>query len=645
VTDRQRVRMHRTSRLLVAAACLVGLAAPAAPSAAAQSSDPRFFSQTNFRIDNDAFWNFFQARGGVRTFGYPSSRQFKLDGFTVQIFQREIMQLQGDGSVQTLNLLDSGLMPYTTINGSQYPAPDPDLVNATPAVGSPGYTAAIADFAQQNAPDTFDGHQVNFHQTFSTTVTCDDAFAGQPCQDTLIPLFNLQIWGAPTSKPAYDPTNRDFVYLRFQRGIMHYDAGCDCTQALLLADYFKAILTGQNLPPDLAQEAAGSKYYKQYDHTKPLAIARPKDLPGSDLSNAFETQQPVAGAPAPQTTNTSTWGYGFHVQMWAFSQDGKDQTAGLIQQAGFNWAKHQVNWDAVETAPGQFDWSELDAIVKTLSGKNIKVLLSLDQAPAFYRSPASGLMPSDPATFNKFTQAMATRYKGKVQAYELWNEPNLAREAGAGNVSPSTYLPLLKAGHDGVKAGDPAAMTILAAPSTTGANIPGQVMDDIAYLKALYQLNGGEAKRYFDAVAAHPSGYSNPPDCTPDTPQCSLSGGFNNDPSFFAFPRVQQYRDIMTQNGDGAKKIWFTEFGYCSNPTPPQGYEYCSALSEQNQADFLTRAFQKARALDYVGGMMVWNLNFGLAVPQTDEKWGFGILRSDWSGRPAYKALQQMAKT
>ncbi|MGG7377511.1 hypothetical protein ACQ7B2_01505, partial [Escherichia coli] len=76
---------------------------PAWPVVAQQ--DERFFSQTNYRIDTDAFWNFFQARGAVRTFGYPVSRTFKLDGFQVQIFQRIVMQLQPDGSVATLNLL------------------------------------------------------------------------------------------------------------------------------------------------------------------------------------------------------------------------------------------------------------------------------------------------------------------------------------------------------------------------------------------------------------------------------------------------------------------------------------------------------------------------------------------------------------
>ena len=127
-----------------------------------QPADPRFFSQTNFRIDTDAFWDFFQGRGGVRTFGYPVSRTFKLDGFQVQIFQRLIMQLQPDGSVQTLNLLDQGLMPYTRINGSTFPAPDPAVIAATPPVSSPTYATDITEFVRAQAPDTFDGQPVNF---------------------------------------------------------------------------------------------------------------------------------------------------------------------------------------------------------------------------------------------------------------------------------------------------------------------------------------------------------------------------------------------------------------------------------------------------------------------------------------------------
>jgi hypothetical protein len=642
--------MARTLRALLVAILLAALAASGSGAAVAQTADPRFFQQTGYRIDNDAFWNFFQGRGGVDTFGYPVSRQFKLVGFQVQIFQRLVMQLQSDGSVQTLNLLDPGLMPYTKINGSTYPAPDPAVVSATPPVSDPNYNTDIITFTQQTAPDTFEGQPVNYWTTFSTTVTCAAAFPNGDCQENLLPGLNLQIWGAPTSKPTYDPSNHNFIYQRFQRSIMHYDAGCQCTKGLLLADYFKSIITGQNLPPDLDAEAKTSIYYKQYDPSKPMSIARPNELTNSDLTNAFVQQQAgVPGTPqpgpAPQPPTTSNWGYGFNVQLWYFSQDAKNQTAGLVRQAGFNWEKVQVEWFQVETGQGQFDWSQLDEIVNTASSNNLKLLLSIVDAPTFYRTPTSGFTPGDPNTFKTFMQTVAARYAGKVGAYELWNEENLSREMGSGNVDPSNYLPLLQAGYAGVKAGDPNALALLGAPSPTGANIPGESIDDLQYLTQLFALNGGAVKNYFDALSAHPSGFSNPPNCTPATPQCSLSGGFNNDPSFFAFYRVQQYRDLMVAQGVGDKKIWFTEFGYCSNTTPPPGYEYCSSIDATTQANFLVQAFQMARALDYVAGMMQWNLNYQLAVPQTDEKWGFGVIRDDWSPRPAYSALSQMPKT
>jgi hypothetical protein len=277
-------------------------------------------------------------------------------------------------------------------------------------------------------------------------------------------------------------------------------------------------------------------------------------------------------------------------------------------------------------------------------GAGLNIMISVQHAPDFYRSASSGLMPADPASFQRLMQTMASRYTGKVKMYELWNEQNLAREAGPGNISPTTYLPLLKAGYTGTKAGDSTAQVVLGALSPTGATTTGVSMDDLVYLKALYALNGGEVKNYFDVVGAHLSGFSNPPDCTPATPQCSLSGGWNNDPSFFAFYRLGQYRDAMTQAGDD-KKIWLTEFGYDSSDVAVPGYEYATYISEDAQARYLVQAFQIARQTPYIGGVMVWNLNYQVAVPKTDEKWGFSLIRSDWSPRPAYYALAAMPKT
>jgi hypothetical protein len=256
------------------------------------TSDPRYFQQTGYRINNDAFWDYFQRRGGLRTFGYPISRQFLLMGFQVQLFQRELLQQMPDGSVATMNLLDPGMMPYTLINGSTFPGQDEEMVRGAPQPKDPSYGDEAIAFVQSNVPDEWEGKRVNFLHTFLSTVRYEDAFPQGEADPALVPLLNLEIWGLPTSRPAYDPNNHNFVYQRFQRGIMHYDAATGVTQGLLLGDYFKSIITGQNLPHDLDQEARLSFFYRQYDRSRPGYLARPADLRGTNLVGAFEMDVP-----------------------------------------------------------------------------------------------------------------------------------------------------------------------------------------------------------------------------------------------------------------------------------------------------------------------------------------------------------------
>jgi len=93
--------------------------------------------------------------------------------------------------------------------------------------------------------------------------------------------------------------------------------------------------------------------------------------------------------------------------------------------------------------------------------------------------------------------------------------------------SPCQLSALLEAGTGGVRAGDRSAVMLGAPVRRRGYR--GQSINDLTYLQQLYALNNGEVKGFYDALSAHPSGFSNPPNCTPATPQCSLSGGFSND--------------------------------------------------------------------------------------------------------------------
>jgi hypothetical protein len=248
-----------------------------------------YFPNTGFAITGP-FLQYFQHRGGLRTFGYPISRTFTLLGSQVQFFQRRVLQLQPDGTVGELNLLDPEYLPYTQINQATFPAVDLSMTHNLPAPGTPNYAGQINKYVLATAPNQWNGVPVNFGTTFSSTVTLSDAFGTGKPQPNLLPGINLELWGVPTSQPAVDPNNHNFIYQRFQRGIMHYDQTTGVTQGLLLADYFKAIITGQNLPSDLDAEAQGSRFYRQYDASQPRWVHDPTRLPNTDLSFAFERQ-------------------------------------------------------------------------------------------------------------------------------------------------------------------------------------------------------------------------------------------------------------------------------------------------------------------------------------------------------------------
>ena len=100
----------------------------------------------------------------------------------------------------------------------------------------------------------------------------------------------------------------------------------------------------------------------------------------------------------------------------------------------------------------------------------------------------------------------------------------------------------------------------------------------------------------------------------------------------------------MEEFGTDDRPIWLTEVGWSTANDDP-AYGYGKDNSEQDQAQFLSEAFRRVREqYDYVSHMFVWNLNFQMVVPASDEKYPFGVVRADGSPRPAYEALAAMPK-
>jgi hypothetical protein len=367
-------------------------------------------------------------------------------------------------------------------------------------------------------------------------------------------------------------------------------------------------------------------------------VATPGSAPTAGADGA-PTQPASDRAPARSTTFPMQGphiGYGMNV--WLPGAD-MDRTLGLLTDAGFDWARQWISWESVEPAQGSYSWDTLDKVTAAAARHNVQLLVVFPKAPA-WAAPNGGI-PRDKATYAIFLSAVATRYRGKIAAYEIWNEQNLAGETG-GQVDTGAYVELLKGAFGGIKAADPAAFVLYGGLTPTGVNDPAIAIDDVAFLRQCYEYNGGEIKQYFDALAAHPGGMNNPPETLwPDNP--GPGPGFNEHRSFY-FRRFEDLRAVMEESGDGAKQIWLTEFGWTTR-NAARGYEYGQYNSEEDQAAYLVRAYQMAREeYPWLGVLLLWNLNFATITKPDDEKAPWGILNADYSPRPAYDALKALPK-
>ena len=363
------------------------------------------------------------------------------------------------------------------------------------------------------------------------------------------------------------------------------------------------------------------------------------------------TPKPTPKPAAPVAPSASRGpGFGYGIQGDAITDGDHGRLFGAVQQLGFKWYKQQVEWFRYNPAPGVYDFGALDRIADSARAAGVNVLFSVVKAPQWARPPGDTDQgpPADPATYAEFMRALATHFKGRVQGYEIWNEQNLYYEWGGlgGKLNAGKYVQLLKAAYQAVKAADPSATVISGGLTPTGYNDGNIAIDDRLYLEQMYQAG---VKSYCDAIGAHPSGYNNPPDATWQT-YADPSASFNarGHPSWFFRGTLEGYRNIMVKYGDSSKRIWVTEFGWASvdglGVAPARGYEYAADNTEAEQAQFIVRAYEIAKGWGWVGPMFLWNLNFAPLCGAADEKAAFGIVRSNWSPRPAFAALANMPK-
>ena len=362
------------------------------------------------------------------------------------------------------------------------------------------------------------------------------------------------------------------------------------------------------------------------------------DAPTQAIAEA-PTAAPVVSLNNPKRTNYLE--YGAAAQLYYTD---RNRALTLMNNASLDWVRQQIQWKDIEGPKGNFGWGELDSIVADANAKNIKVMLSIVRAPSWARADGTNGMPDNVTDMGDFVQALATRYKGKVQAYEIWNEQNLDHENGGSkaSINVGTYMELLIESYNRIKAVDPDAFVISGALTSTGDS--GTAIDDITYFREMFAYRDGIIKSHVDGIGFHPSPSYNPPSTLwPNEP--GPGPNWREHPTHY-FRHIENLKALMDEMGLADYQVWITEYGWATeNETP--GYEYGNETSYDLQAEYVLEALKQTRSdYPYVAVMIIWNLNFSVLWNEQDppqplhEQSSFSILNTDWSPRPVYTNIQ-----
>jgi len=350
------------------------------------------------------------------------------------------------------------------------------------------------------------------------------------------------------------------------------------------------------------------------------------------------TPEPPSSGPTPLPPAVPKPGCGVQIHLLA---DDMAESLDWARGLGVGWVKQQVEWHTIEHGQDDLDWTLLDRVVEACDGFGFKLLLGVTHAPDWTRaSELESGPPADYAQFGRFMEQLATRYRGRVAAYELWNEPNLAREWQGDTLDPARFVALVAEGAKGVRAADPDALVISGAPAVTGINDGVEAIDDRVFLRGMVEAG---VARWVDGIGAHPYGFANPPDESWQSPT-HVSSSHNNHPSFFFLDTLEDYHAILLASNNADLPIWVTEFGWPSTEGIGQmdttGWEYALEVSEAQQAEYVVRAFRMGDERPWVGPMFLWNLNLATIWGPADPFSAYSLLRPNGSYRPAYIALR-----
>jgi len=307
---------------------------------------------------------------------------------------------------------------------------------------------------------------------------------------------------------------------------------------------------------------------------------------------------PAASSNADPRDDNSPWAMGSSAE-WSGEYPKFNP---MLDQAGVKWIRLWNEWQGVEPKQGEFNWASTDKIVADAKANHLHVFPSWCYfAPWASADGGTRRGPiKDMQFWSDYVSASVGRYDKDIKYWEVWNEFNGSFYSGIDK--PKEYADLVVAASDAAKKVDPTAKIGMSV-----ANF------DVGFLDAAIKAGAAD---HFDFICVHP--YEN-------------LGALADGGEMGYLSLTGNLRDMLKANHQPVDMpLWITEVGYAVPVKPdPVGDAKEAEVLVKGELLSIAQGFQRifwfeARGPSYGGGK------------------DLGIIREDWSKRPAYDALKLM---
>ena len=303
-----------------------------------------------------------------------------------------------------------------------------------------------------------------------------------------------------------------------------------------------------------------------------------------------------------------------HETLWISDADLRSDLNGMAS-IGARWLRLDFDWPSVQAGGRDtWNWSHIDRVVQAARARGISILTMPAYTPAWARPAGSTDKhpPTDPGDYARFVKEAARRYRPLgVRHWEIWNEPNQS-VFWSPHPNVGAYAHLFIRAADAIHEMDPGA-TVMTAGLAPAANVTGTSIAPATFVSGLYARGAGP---HLDAIGMHPYTF-------PYAPRYAAEWN-----PFYRLPAI--YR-IMAAHGDGAKKIWATEVGFGTGSSD-------RSISPELQAGYARRLVGAWLTYSFAGNLF-WYSYRDHSTDTADVWQNMGVVRRDWSGKPARSAM------